>query len=138
MNSLWPKIESPEAAKSAMKNAASASFIIVAVTGTVAVLAIMLGHAILGIGGSALVDAGLFALIGWRLRKHSRIAAILGLLLYLLEAGQRFVSSAGSSATAGSVVTILFILYFINGVRGAMYLHQSSSPSPQPSGAPAK
>ena len=138
MNSLWPKIESPEAAKSAMKNAASASFIIVAVTGTVAVLAIILGHPILGINGSALVDAGLFALIGWRLRKHSRIAAILGLLLYLLEAGQRFVSGAGSSAAAGSVVTILFILYFINGVRGAMFLHQSPTASPQPSGAPAK
>jgi hypothetical protein len=124
MNSLWPKIESPEAAKSAMKNAASASFIIVAVTGTVAVLAIMLGHPILGIGGSALVDAALFALIGWRISKHSRIAAVLGLLLYLLEAGQRFISS-GSAPAAGSVVTVLFIIYFIHGVRGAMYLHQS-------------
>lgn len=138
MNSLWPKIESPEAAKSAMKNAASASFIIVAVTGTVAVLAIILGHPILGISGSALVDAGLFALIGWRIRKHSRIAAVLGLLLYLLEAGQRFVSSGGSAPAAGSVVTVLFIIYFIHGVRGAMYLHQSPTASPQPSGVPAK
>jgi len=138
MNLLWPKIDNREAAERAMKNAASAAFLVVAVTGTVAILAVVLGHPILGIGGSALVDAALFALIGWRISKHSRIAAIFGLLLYLLEAGQRFVSSAGSTPGAGFVVTVFFILYFVHGVRGAMSLHQSPAASTQPSSATAK
>ncbi len=75
------------------------------------------------ISGWALVDAALFGVIAWGIYRMSRVAAVAGLVVYILE--RIYMQSAlGAKAGAGIVVTILIILAFINAVRGTFAYHR--------------
>jgi hypothetical protein len=75
------------------------------------------------IKGWALVDAALFGVIAWGIYRMSRVAAVAGLAVYILE--RIYMQSAlGAKAGSGIVVTILIILAFINAVRGTFAYHR--------------
>ncbi len=130
MSSYWPEIKDTNTAKDAVHGAAAVSVFIAAITGLLAILSLVYKKPILGLDGLALVDAGLFALIAWRIYKMSRTWAVIGLVLYLLESGERLVSHP--SAAVG-VMTIIFILAFIGGIRGAFAFHRYNKQEIQPS-----
>jgi len=87
------------------------------------------GHSFMGMSGWGLLDAALFSGLAYGLRKNSLIAAILALLLYSFETLY--------SLTAGNfgLQRILFLVWFIGGVRGALYIHKSKA---QEAGAAAR
>ncbi len=103
---------------------------ITGVTGLAATLSIIYHKPFLGIDGGALVDAALFALVSWRIYKMSRPWAIVGLLLYLAEVAWRIAKHVGSSDAGFSAgftpVALVFVLAFVNAVRGTFAFHRFS------------
>ena len=58
----------------------------------------------------------MFAAIGFGINKKSRAAAVIGLSLYILE--RTYMMAQGGVNSGGAVMTVLFALYFVHGVRG--------------------
>ncbi|MGH7493628.1 MAG: hypothetical protein ACREOO_14720 [bacterium] len=117
-NVFWPKVDTIEDAKAASRAGAWAAIFVAAMTGVVAILAFA-GIQIFGqvkIEVWSLIDSALFILIAWGLFRYSRVAAVVGLLLYLVE---RIVMMA-SGLTGGLIVSVIIILMFIGAVRGTI------------------
>jgi len=74
----------------------------------------------LGLSLWSLADAAMFLAVAIGLFFNSRAAAVLGLLLYLLE--QILVWSP--DRVGNLVLMIIFVLGFINGIRGAFAFHR--------------
>jgi Zn-dependent protease len=117
----WPTIEDESSAEQATKAAVGVSGFIAALTALLAVLSIFYHKPILGLDGLGLIDAAIFALIAWRISKLSRAWAVVGLLMYLLEVGYKL---ATNPSGALGVLTIIFILTYINAIRGAFAYHR--------------
>jgi hypothetical protein len=117
---FWGKVNTPDEAIELAKSGAAAAFICAAVT-AVAALAAMFGYALMpGFNGWALLDAALFAGLGWGVWRLSRIAAILALALYLVERAMMF----SQTPSHLGVITVMFIIFFVNGVRGTVAYHR--------------
>jgi hypothetical protein len=130
----WPTIEDPSPAEQATKAAVGVSGFIAALTALLAVLSIFYHKPIFGIDGLGLIDAVIFALIAWRISKASRIWAIVGLLMYLAEVGYKL---ATNPSGALGVLTIIFILTYINAIRGAVAYHRYRKAEGNPLAPPA-
>ena len=117
----WPTIEDESSAEHATKAAAGVSGFIAAVTALIAILSIVYRKPMLGLDAWGLIDAVIFALIAWRISKVSRAWAIVGLLMYLLEVGYKLVTNPSGAL---GVLTIIFILTYINAIRGAFAYHR--------------
>ena len=63
-----------------------------------------------------LVDAGIFAIIGFAVFRMSRVASILGLCFYLFEHGE--------PKGARFPMFILIVIMYINSIRGTFAYHQ--------------
>ena len=117
----WPEIDDASSAEDAVRFAVGASLFIAGVTTLLAVLSLIYQKPVFGLNGWSLVDAGLFAVVAWRIHKMSRAWSIVGLLLYLLEVGERLVSGVGGAV---GVLTIVFILGFVGAIRGTFAFHR--------------
>jgi hypothetical protein len=87
----------------------------------IAILSIVYRQPILGLDAWGLIDAVIFAWMAWRISKASRAWAIVGLLMYLLEVGYKLVTNPSGAL---GVLTIIFILTYINAIRGAFAYHR--------------
>ena len=79
------------------------------------------------VGASAweLVDCGLFAVIGWRIAYLSRVWAVVGLSVYLMEAlVSSIVHGLSADAIAPFIVTLVFLAAYINALRGTIAYHR--------------
>lgn len=121
MSRYWPEIKDLSTAKDAVLGAVAVSIFVAAISGLLAILSLIYKKPILGINGLSLVDAALFALVAWRIRKMSRTWSIIGLMLYLVEVGERVVNHPSGAV---GVLTIIFILAYIGGIRGAFGFHR--------------
>src|SRR5689334_15204908 len=92
MSRYWPQIKDASTAKDAVYGAVAVSGFIAAITALLAILSLVYKKPILGLDGLALFDAGLFVIVAWRIHKMSRTWAVIGLLLYLAEVGERLVN----------------------------------------------
>lgn len=127
-NWLWPAVDTQESARSATRQA----FWVAIWCGSATSVFALLGA--LGIqlfpkwefDLAALADAGAFGLIAWGLHKQSRLAAVLGLALYLLETIDRWIAVGPKNP----VLAGIFILAFIAGVRGAFAQHAAAKALP--------
>jgi hypothetical protein len=129
----WKEIADKDSAVDATKPALGVSYFVAAVTGVIAVLTVVDGKPILGLNGWSLLDAGLFALVGWRISKLSRVWTIVGLALYLLETAD----SIGRRGFGFSIVSIVFILAYINALRGVFAYHKYATSEAEPRSQPA-
>ena len=130
----WQTIEDESSAEHAPKAAVGVSGFIAAVTALFAILSIVYHKPIFGLDGWGLVDALIFALIAWRISKMSRAWAVVGLLMYLLEVGYKL---ATNPSGALGVLTIIFILTYINAIRGAFAYHRYRKAENSPLAPPA-
>jgi hypothetical protein len=73
--------------------------------------------------GWALIDAAIFGLIAWGIYRMSRVAAVAGLVLYIIERIAMHIA-LGKSHISGIFVTVLFLFAFINAVRGTFAYHR--------------
>jgi hypothetical protein len=117
----WPTIEDESSAEVATKPAVGASLFFAAVTGLIAAFSIVQHRPVLGFNGWSLLDAVLFVVIAWRIKRMSRMWAVLGFLLYLLEVGFNF---ATNKPGAIGVLTVIFVLTYIGAIRGTFAFHR--------------
>lgn len=122
---LWPPVDTLDTAKSTAKLGAVTAAIVAGVTALFAILSLF-GVEFASIW--ALVDAGLFALIAFGIYKMSRMAAVLGLLLYLW--GQ--VSQILVTGRTNYILFLLFTLYLVHGIRGTFAYHKLKKEAPEP------
>jgi len=118
-NLLWPKVDTIASAISAAKQGAAACFLVAAITGIIALIAIANQREILGANGWSLLDASLFAIAGWRTLRLSRAWSITAMALYLAEAGFKLYQGA----FGGIVLMMVLITALVNGIRGAFAYH---------------
>lgn len=120
MSWFWKEIYDKETAEDATKAAVGVSYFVAGLTGLLAVISLFVGKSIMGVSGWSLVDAALFAIVGWRIGKLSRGWTIFGALLYLLEA----VISMGTRGGGIGVLTIVFLIAYVNAIRGVFAHHR--------------
>ena len=120
---LWPSVSNLKEAESAAEQGAGAAAFVAFVTGTIAVVSIVNGKSYFGLDGWSILDSVIFAVVAWRLYRHSFPWAIAGLVLYAAEAGYAFASNPAGIGT-GSVMRVLFISMFISSLRGTYYLRR--------------
>jgi hypothetical protein len=130
----WATIEDEGSAQHATKAAIGVSGFVAAVTALAAILSIAYRKPVFGLDGWGLADAVIFALIAWRISKVSRTWAIVGLLMYLVEVGYTL---ATNPSGALGILTIIFILAYVNAICGAFAYHRyrkAGNVSPAPLG----
>ncbi len=125
MNKLFPEITDRETAKKAAGQGVGAAALVSLIT------AIMAIGGWLGAGPGALLDAALFAAIAFGIHKMSRTAAVLGLILYLVE---RIFAMAKGTGTSGMAMTVMLTIAFIQSVRATFAYHNIQPTAPPPNG----
>lgn len=116
---IWPSIVDIATAQKAAKQGAWAAVFVAAVTTVFSTIG-QLNNNFMGFDAWSYLDAVLFAIIAFGIFKYSRTAAILGLLLYLLE---RAVMWAEHGAR-NPFMAFLFIMLFISSIRGTFEYHK--------------
>ncbi len=99
-----------------------ASFFIAAVTAVVALLG---GIPILG-----LIDSALFLAIGFGIKRMSKLAAVCGLILYLVEQAAAFSSGRGSW---NIVMLVIITAIYVSAIRATWYHRATAQPEASPS-----
>ena len=121
-NFWWPSVGTVEGAKGAAKAGFIAAVLVALITAAFATWALYSNGPVAGfIDPWAYLDAVLFGAIAFGIYKESRAAAVVGLLLYLVEKGYQVVLTG---QLQGAVMTILFVLFFVSGIRGTFALHR--------------
>jgi hypothetical protein len=115
-NSLWPDVADRSSAVKAIKSGYWAAVFVASVTAAIALISLFVHKPILGIDGLGLFDAVMFAAIAFGIDRKSRAAAVIGLVLYVLERVY-MTATNGASASAG-IMTIILTLSFVHGIRG--------------------
>ena len=122
----WPSVETEVEARGAAYQGAGAAVFVASVTGLFSVLAMFDIRILPGFSPLSLVDAGLFAIMAWRIYRMSRAWALVGLLGYVSERAYS-IYVHGATATAGWIVGVIILLGFVNGVRGTFAYHRLSA-----------
>jgi hypothetical protein len=118
-NPWWPDVSTPEQAKAAAMGGSVVALIVAVVTGAVTLYATFRGP-FLGLTPWSFLDVFFFALIAFGIRRLSRVAAVAGLVLYLIEQVVQWTTSGFHNP----FVMGIFTLYLIHAVRGTFSYHR--------------
>ena len=122
----WPKLRNMADAAQAANGGFWAAIICAAFTAVFATISLFTKSSIAGIDAAAYIDAVLFAIIAWRIRRRSKAFAIIGLCLFVIEKIHQYATQP-SLAVFGIFMTVILLLAFINGVRGTFAFHRLSA-----------
>lgn len=125
-NVFWSKVVDLPSAIAASDQGFWAAIAVAAITTVFATIALVTKTDIATINAWAYLDAILFGLIAWRIRRRSRAFAVAGLCLFVIEKAVQFAQP--EVASSGAVMAVLFLLLFISGVRGTFAFHRLSRP----------
>ncbi|MGN6094070.1 MAG: hypothetical protein ACTHOL_17105 [Luteibacter jiangsuensis] len=121
-NVWWPDVGNLDQASSASDMGFAAASLVAGVNAIAATLSLVLHTAVIGVDASAYVDATLFALAGWGIRRRSRVAALAGLLLFLFEKVYQLITQPKS--IMGLALALVLLMGFVNAVRGNFAYHR--------------
>ena len=129
----WPRLENADDARISVRIAGW--FAILGGTVTAAAATWNLAGMTPALGGfdaSAYVDAAAFLIVAFFVFRLSRTAAVMALALYLAER-VAMIAQGESPSIPGSII---FTLFYVNGVRGAFAWHRfTRQPAPAASAA---
>lgn len=111
-NRLWPTLDTRESCSRAIKDGSLAAFISAGVSAAVAVMSIATGKPFLGFNGWSLVDAGLIAIFGWRIRAGSLPWVATTIVYWIVN----FTNTLADGGRPG-VVAFIFLLAYVNAGR---------------------
>jgi hypothetical protein len=121
----WNEIGDKRSAQYATTTAVWISYLIATVSALVAILSLAYRKPTLGLNGWALVEAGLFAVVGWGIAHLSRVWAVVGFSLYLLEASVSIgTRGLAVDALTSGIMAILFLIVYLNALRGTFAYHR--------------
>jgi hypothetical protein len=126
----WSKIDNVADAIEASNLGFWAAVFVAVVTTIFATVTLVLKKDIAGINPLAYIDAVLFAIIAWRIRRRSRAFAVIGLCLFVLEKVVQF-STQPQLVSFALFMAVVITLLFINGVRGTFAFHKLSAKEQQ-------
>jgi len=98
----WPSVETEVEAKGAAHQGTGAAVFVAGVTALFSVLAMFDIRILPGFSPLSLVDAGLFAIVAWRIYRMSRAWALVGLLGYVSERAYSIMRMVRRRRRAGS------------------------------------
>ena len=124
MKWLWPQIASSKEAIDAAFQSALWAFLVASITAIIAVVAIFVDHPVIGLDGWALIDAGLFAIIGWRVSKLSLPWAVFGLLYLGISDAVKL-----SDGKSPGIMGLIILFGFVSGVRGTWFIWREKKKS---------
>jgi hypothetical protein len=127
----WPSLDSPQSAKTAVVNAVGVSAFFAVYPFLFALQALSVFRRSAGRLWPSLAVAILFAMIGWGIRRMSRTAAMVGVLLWLTWIGVHIPSLISSVSRGGDrfaiiwvVLDLLFLLFYVIAVRATFAYHR--------------
>ena len=126
-NWWWPTISDQSSAIEASKAGFWAALSVAVITALFATIALVTHKEIASVNVSAYVDAVLFSIIAWRIKNYSKIFAVVGVVLFLIEKGLQFQSSGAQ----GLPLAIILLLMFVSGARGVFAYHRYEIELPQ-------
>jgi len=112
----WPDVSNLDGAKAAARGGMWCAIIVASITALVVLIVTLFKVSILGVNAAALLDALLFAGIAYGLSRYSRLAAVAGFSLFVLEKIYMLVTT-GNILSVG-VLGIIIGLGFFNSIRG--------------------
>jgi hypothetical protein len=121
----WNEIGDMYSAQYATTTAVWISYLIALATGLIGILSLAYREPILGLDGWALLVAGFFAVVGWRIGRLSRAWAVIGFSIYVLGV----LINIGMQLAAGKfgffpIMEILFAVVYLNALRGTFAYHK--------------
>ncbi|NEP57063.1 MAG: hypothetical protein F6K31_08565 [Symploca sp. SIO2G7] len=119
------EIDSITAARTTAKQGCWAAIFVATITAVLVSVSLTTPDPEIPLDAWSFIDAGLFAAIAWGIHKMSRIAAIAGLALYIIEIIYKCLN--GSFSSSGTWLVIIITLAFINSVRGTFAYHKLRS-----------
>ena len=126
-NWWWPKISDQSGAIEASKAGFWAALTVAIITAIFATIALVTQKEIASVNAWAYLDAVLFSIIAWRIKNYSKIFAIVGVVLFLIEK----VIQIQSNGAQGWPLAIILLLMFVSGVRGVFAYHRYELEQPQ-------
>ena len=123
---IWPTIVDTTTAQKASKQGLWASAWCAGATIVFVVLA-QLGTQMFNFDMWALLDAFLFIVIGWGIYKMNRIAAVAGLVLYIIERLSMWSEQGPKNAAIAIFITLMFInsiVVFLHTINSIRYGHK--------------
>jgi cbb3-type cytochrome oxidase subunit 3 len=135
---FWPSMQTLQSAHKATRTAFWFALVVAVATAIFSILAI--GGVQTSILSSpwSLVDAALFGAIAIGLYRYSRVAAVAGLVLYVLNQVWKYMLSEEAFPTHWWVMSLAFTLVFLGGVRGAFSYHRLKRAAAQEQGNESK
>jgi hypothetical protein len=123
-SNLFPPVTTLAEAKKTSRQGYWAALIVAGMTTALTIAAISTGGSVLDlpIDAWSFIDVGIFVAVAVGIYRHSRIAAVAGLVVYLL--GQVYLWTTMGPQGGGWLVGILITLSFINGIRGTFAYHR--------------
>lgn len=121
-NVFWPAVGTVDEAKKAASYGMGSAIVVAVFTAGFATWAVVSRSTVLRfVDAWAYLDAVLFSLVAWGIHKESRVAAVVGLALYLLEKAYQ-IQTTGTFQ--GAVMAVFLTLFFVSGVRGTFALRR--------------
>jgi hypothetical protein len=126
-NGIWPNITDAVSARFAAKQGMGAALFCSGTTLAFVYLAHQGVAMVQGLNETALVDAAVFAVLGFAILRMSRVAAAAALVLYIIERFAMWRSVTGVGGASIPMMAVI-LLCFISGVRGTLAYHRYNDP----------
>jgi hypothetical protein len=121
-NVLWPAVDTEQSAKKLLLYGVGSALCTAILTALVAAWAMgAKQRAFNYVGAGAFVDVALFLAVAFGIYKGSRVAAVGGLLIFLVEKAYQFQQTGNLQ---GSWMALLLIICYAYAIRGAFALHR--------------
>lgn len=122
-NWWWPTITDQASAIEASRAGFWAAVAVASITAVFATISLVIQKEIATINPWAYVDAVIFAVIAWRIKKYSKFFAVAGVVFFIIEKALL----AQTQGAKGWPLAIVLLLMFISGARGVFAYHRFSS-----------
>lgn len=129
MKWYWPELTDLKESEKAAHEGAGVCFLVAGGTAIIAGMSVWLDKPVLGMDVWALVDAGIFAIAGWRIWRLSRIWAVLALATFIAESINAI---ALHPLPAVFLIRGTLTLVLIGSVRGTFAYHRFRSNALKP------
>jgi hypothetical protein len=121
----WPAVDDVRGAKAASDQGFWGAVVVAGFTALVATISLITRSSVGGIDALAYIDAIIFGVIAFGIRRRSRIAAVAGLSLFIVE--KLFQLAQGEFNIFTTFMTGLLLVLFISGIRGNFAFHRLSA-----------